>query len=79
MISVAYTEERDKIMDYNTVSVVELWSQVFARPEDKSININDLADEPVAIMARDINGRHFIETAEKFGIQCEIIEYSLLV
>lgn len=76
MISVAYSEERDRIMDFNTVSVVELWSQIFARPEDRSININDLAGEPVAIMARDINGQNFIDTAKEFGIQCEIFEYA---
>ncbi|MBN2657969.1 MAG: transporter substrate-binding domain-containing protein [Spirochaetales bacterium] len=75
MLSVAYTEERDEIMDFNTVSVIELWSQIFTRPDRQSININDLAGERVAIMAEDINGQHYIETAAELGIQSIIVEY----
>lgn len=76
MISVAYSEERDKTMDFNRESVVELWGQAFIRPEDKSLNINDLQDQPVAVMARDINGKNFIDTAANLGIKCKILEYA---
>ncbi|MBB6482149.1 ATP-binding protein [Spirochaeta isovalerica] len=75
MISVAYSEERDEILDFNTVSVIELWSQVFTRPEEQSININDLAGQRVAIMAKDINGQHYIDTAAELGIESIIVEY----
>jgi len=75
MISIAYTEERDKTLDYNIESVAELWGQVFIRPEDKSININDLQGVTVGVISRDINGQNFITTAASMGIECDIIEY----
>ena len=75
MISVAYSEERDKIMDFNIESVIELWGQIFCRPEDDSMNINDLQGQKVGVMAMDINGQNFINTAAALGIQCEIVVY----
>lgn len=74
LVSVAYSSERAQVMDFSYESVVELWGQVFVRPEGKSFNINDLDGRKVAVMRRDISGTNFIKTAEKFGIRCEIQE-----
>ncbi|MBT6752019.1 MAG: transporter substrate-binding domain-containing protein, partial [Desulfobacula sp.] len=74
MVSVAHSPERAKIMDYTYESVVELWGQVFVRPEGKSYNIDDLSGRKIAIMRRDISGSNFLKTAEKFGVACEIQE-----
>ena len=74
LVSVAYSSERAQVMDFTYESVVELWGQVFVRPEGKSFNINDLDGRKVAVMRRDISGINFIKTAEKFGIRCEIQE-----
>jgi len=76
MLSVAYSPERAKIMDYTYGSVAELWGQVFFRPQDASKNINDLVGRRVAIMGKDISGSNFIKTAEKFSVHCEIAEYA---
>jgi len=40
MMSVAYSEERAKNMDYGQESVLQLWGQVFARQEAHSKNIS---------------------------------------
>ncbi len=74
MISVAYSEERNNIMDFTYESVAELWGQVFLRPDGKSQNISDLSGKRVAVMRKDISGVNFIETAKQLGIQCNIIE-----
>lgn len=74
LVSVAYSEERSRIMDFTYESVAELWGQVFLRPEGKSQNISDLAGRRVAIMRKDISGMNFIKTAEQLGVQCEIVE-----
>jgi len=74
LVSVAYSSERAQVMDFTYESVVELWGQVFVRPEGKSYNINDLDGRKVAVMRRDMSGINFIKTAEKLGIHCEIQE-----
>ena len=76
MISVAYTEERDEVMDYNYESVLEIWGQVFLLPENKSININDLHGQKIGIMSKDISGANFINTAKSLNIESQIIEYA---
>ena len=76
MVSVAHTPERAEIMDYTYEPVAELWGQVFVRPEGRSSNITDLAGRKVAVMRRDISGANFIDTAERFGIRCDIREYA---
>ena len=76
MLSVAYSPERAKIMDYTYGSVAELWGQVFFRPQDASKNISDLVGRRVAIMRKDISGSNFIKTKEKFSVHCEIAEYA---
>ena len=76
MMSVAYSPERAEIMDYSYESVAELWGQVFLRPENNPKNINDLDGKRVGIMQKDISGSNFIETARKFGVECEIVEFA---
>lgn len=76
MLSVAYSPERSKIMDYTYESVAELWGQVFVRPEGKATNISDLAGQRVGIMRKDISGSNFIKTAEQLNILCQIVEYA---
>jgi PAS domain S-box-containing protein len=76
MVSVAFSSERAAIMDYTYESVVELWGQVFVRPEGQSYNITDLLGRKVAVMRKDISGSNFIETAKKLGVVCEIIEFA---
>ena len=75
MMSVAYSEERAKIMDYGQESVLQLWGQVFARPEAHSKNISDLFGHKIGIMRKDISGSNFISTIEKLGSSCQIVEY----
>ncbi len=75
MVSVAYSPERAEVMDYNHESVLELWGQVFLRPDGKVKNMNDLAGHRVGVMRKDINGSNFIKTAQSLGVQCEIIEF----
>ena len=75
MESVAYSKKRAKIMDFTHESVMELWGQVFIRPEGGVHNISDLAGRRVAIMHDDISGTNFLATARKFNVQCEILEF----
>ena len=74
LISVAYSDERSKVMDYAYESIAELWGQVFLRPDSASKNISDLQGKRVAVMRRDISGINFINTAKQLNVSCDIVE-----
>ena len=76
MMSVVYTPERGKLMDYTVESVLEVWGQVFAHPDSNIETITDLSGQPVGLMRKDINGRNFKKTAEKLGVSCEYFEFA---
>jgi PAS domain S-box-containing protein len=75
MISVAWSEGRSEIMDYNQESVVELWGQVYTTPGNYLTNIIDLQGQTVGVMERDITGANLIKTAALLGITFKTIEY----
>jgi signal transduction histidine kinase/ABC-type amino acid transport substrate-binding protein/CheY-like chemotaxis protein len=75
MVSVAYTPERAKTMDYTQESTVELWGQVFIRPDGKIKNISDLQGTRVGVMREDISGKNFVSTCQQLNVSCEMVEY----
>lgn len=75
MLNVAYTEERAKKLDYNHEPVMELWGQVFIKPDGGIKSISDLLGKRVGIMRRGINGKNFVKTAKALGIDCEYVTY----
>lgn len=75
MMSVAYSSERSKVMDYTYESVAELWGQVFIPPASRIRNITDLAGRRVAVMRGDISAENFKKTASELGITCELVEF----
>ncbi|MDK9708098.1 MAG: transporter substrate-binding domain-containing protein [Desulforhopalus sp.] len=75
MMSVAYSDERAKVMDYGRESVLQLWGQVFVKPDSHSKNISDLFGRRIGIMRKDISGSNFITTIKGLGGNCEIIEF----
>lgn len=79
MINVAYSEDRAKKLDYNYEPTLQLWGQVFIRPNSNIKLITDLAGKRVGIQRRGINGQNFIKTAKDLGIHCEIVTYENLV
>ncbi|MGK2907873.1 MAG: PAS domain S-box protein [Desulfuromonadales bacterium] len=75
MVSVAYSQKRAESMDFTHESVMELWGQVYIRPEGIINNISDLAGRRVAVMRKDISGTNFRATAREFNVQCDILEF----
>ncbi len=76
MVSVAYSDQRAESMDFSHESVAELWGQVFIRPGGKIHNITDLDGLSVGVMSKDISASNFSETADKFGVKCNIVEFA---
>lgn len=74
MTMVAFSQERQEIMDFSQEPVVLIWGQVFTRPDSGINNILDLRGKNVAIMQKDINGQNFVNALTGFGGRCNIIE-----
>jgi len=74
MTDIAFSPERNLVMDFSKESVFDLWGQVFLKPGMNVNTIMDLDGLPVAVMERDISGLNFIKTADQFGISCNIVE-----
>ncbi len=72
--SIAFSEERDRLIDYNHESVVTVWGMVYVRPGSGVKNILDLEGKTIAIMKGDISGVNFRKTIEQFDIECSFIE-----
>jgi len=75
MVSVSFTEQRAEVMDYGSVSVVDVWSQVYVTPGAEVESLLDLDMALVGIMKRGIHGRNFINLADAFGIDVETREF----
>lgn len=75
MTTVAYSEERAKIMDFSQEAVTDIWGQIFTSSGSGVENMQDLHAKRVGIMNKDINGRNFIHTSYALGVSTEIVEY----
>lgn len=74
LTTVAYSVERAEVFDFNQEPVADIWGRVYSRVNAGISNISDLADQPVAIARKDINGSNFLKTAEKFQVKPRIVE-----
>mgnify|MGYP003624650745 CR=1 FL=1 len=74
MVSVAFTEERAKYMDYSTTPLLTVWGEVYVRDESEIDGIQDLKGKRIAIMKNDINGWYLRELTRKLSVDCEFIE-----
>lgn len=74
LTSVAYTEDRAKYMDYSSVPLITVWSEVYVSPFSDIQGILDLQDKVVAVMKSDQNGAHLKDLAKKLSISCEFVE-----
>lgn len=75
MMSVAYSNERAKIMDYTHESVLELWGQVFVNKDKIGLNVSDLAGHHIGVVQKGIIGKNFIKMAQEAKISFVVHEY----
>ncbi len=72
--SVAFTEERNKFMDYSKESILTVWGGVYVRNGSEISSITDLYGKKIAVMEKDYNGESFKHLINSFNVACEIIE-----
>ncbi|MDF7798931.1 PAS domain S-box protein [Pontiellaceae bacterium B1224] len=74
MMSVTYTAERAELMDYSSEAVLDVWGQVFIRPDSGIESVIDLEGRRVGVMKADVHGKNFIKLTDAFGISCTLVE-----
>ncbi len=72
LVDIAYSEERDKIFDFNNETVITNWGVVYAR--EKLDSIMQLEGLRIAGVKSDVYFENLKELAKSFGIKCDFIE-----
>jgi PAS domain S-box-containing protein len=74
LTSVAYTDERAAYMDYGTIPLLTVWSEVYVPLGSDIDSILALEGKKVAVMKDDFNASNFIELASNFHLSVTYIE-----
>ncbi|MEE4197063.1 MAG: PAS domain S-box protein [Bacteroidales bacterium] len=59
MPDVAFSINRNQLFDFNTVPVIESWSQIYAAPETSIIKLSDLIEKRIAVLSGAIQENEF--------------------
>ena len=74
MVDVAVSEDRSLIYDFNDITILNNWAQIYV-PEGSGIeSVLDLNDRKIAVLKGDISYSEFSSTLDHFGINCEFVE-----
>jgi PAS domain S-box-containing protein len=73
MMAVTKTSPRTEVMDFSSVPVLDVWGQIYVRANSSIESVLDLEYERVGVMRSDINGRNFIELADSFGVNFNLV------
>ncbi|MRT94039.1 ATP-binding protein [Ancylomarina sp. 16SWW S1-10-2] len=74
MVSVAYSDERAKYMDYCSTPLLTVWGEVYISNHSEIDGIKDLQGKLIAIMKNDMNAWNLKELTRKFSVNCTFIE-----
>ncbi|MBT7307803.1 MAG: transporter substrate-binding domain-containing protein, partial [Gammaproteobacteria bacterium] len=74
--SIAYSKERDRLLDYSQESVVTVWGQLYQTPELEVQNILDLEQQEIAVMKNGFYGNRLAELCVQFEVQCNFLPVS---
>jgi PAS domain S-box-containing protein len=74
MVTIAWSEQRAKIFDYNQVNVVAVWGALYTPLDIEIESFFDLEDKRIAVMRRDIHHQSLRKMLKNFGINTEFIE-----
>ena len=74
MMDVAFSEERDRLFDFNQEVVLTSWSVVYARSGLKLDSVLDLDQKRVAVLKKSIQYAALINRTKNFGIKPQFVE-----
>jgi polar amino acid transport system substrate-binding protein len=73
LVSLAYSEERARYMDYAEMNFTNVWGQVFLPSNSDVESLFDLSGKTVALLANGINGQNFMKQCELFEVECQAV------
>lgn len=73
MVDVAYSEDRDRPLDFNQEVVLASWSIVYARPGLPLTTLLDLDQRRVAVLTGSIQAVSLAEQTEAFGVHPQFV------
>lgn len=74
MVTIAWSEQREAIYDYNKINVVAVWGALYT-PQDIEIeSFFDLEGKNIAVMRRDIHFQALRNMLTNFGIKADFVE-----
>jgi len=74
MPSIAFSEDRNRTINFNRESVVTVWGEVYIKPDSGIQDMLDLEGHTIAVMKGDISAQNFKQTIAMFNIQCQFVE-----
>ncbi len=74
MVPLAYTPQRDSLLNFSTIPVISSWGTVFSGKDDTIESIMDVDGKTIAYVKKSMFKNHFIEFAERFKIEFNLIE-----
>ncbi len=75
LVAIAYTEERDKFLDYPKQAIQLIWGTIYGAEGTAIESILDLAGKRVGLLAGDIHGENFQELIRRFNVQLETVDF----
>ncbi|MFC3195573.1 EAL domain-containing protein [Marinicella sediminis] len=73
LVSVAYSEERARYMDYSALNFTNVWGQVFLPANSDIESLFDLNNKSIALLENGINGQNFLQQCELFEVNCQAV------
>lgn len=74
LVSIAYTQEREKIYDYNTEALLLNWGVLCVHKSFDYRDITDLAGQTIAISKGDVYGQAFMKEIQRYSVSVNWLE-----
>ncbi|MBD3297786.1 MAG: PAS domain S-box protein, partial [candidate division Zixibacteria bacterium] len=74
MPDVAYSNDRAQRFDFNDITILNNWAQVYASPGSEIESILDLEGRRLGVLTGDISYRQFANRLHAFDVECEFVE-----
>ncbi|KUK24980.1 MAG: Metal dependent phosphohydrolase [Thermotoga sp. 50_1627] len=74
LVSIAYTEERAKLYDYNNEALLLNWGVICVQKNFQYRDITDLAGKTVAVSKGDVYGQAFLRELERYLVSVNLLE-----
>ena len=72
--AVAYSKQRDQLIDYNYRTVIANWAELYTSEEVELNSFLELQDKVIAVKAGDIHFAALKKTVQSFNIECRFLE-----